>query len=114
IDGLELSALDDAEGLGKGYDRADDFPVCLAGGQSLTAITYIAPKPEEGLKPYDWYLALVLAGASEHGLDETYIGQLREIAFEVDPNPDRKSRQDALFALKRAGHADYTGLLAGT
>ncbi|NKB16364.1 MAG: gamma-glutamylcyclotransferase [Sphingomonadales bacterium] len=45
------------------YRRDDDFQIQLVGGDDVTtATTYLANKPEDDLKPYDWYLALLIAG----------------------------------------------------
>lgn len=60
----ELERLDRAEGIGDGYDRHDSFGVRLKdGGEIVQARTYLAAATDSGLKPYDWYLALVIAGA---------------------------------------------------
>ena len=86
----ERHLLDEAEGLGRGYDEAT-LRVEVGGG-SVTAFTYIADAshlaPE--LLPYDWYQALVLAGARFHGFPADYIAGLS--APESLPDPDRRRR----------------------
>ncbi|NJO35265.1 MAG: gamma-glutamylcyclotransferase [Rhodospirillales bacterium] len=65
------------------YGRDDNFQIQLVASDSVTtATTYLANKSENGLKPYDWYLALLIAGAVQHGLDPDHIknsetGQVR-------------------------------------
>ena len=90
LDESERHLLDQAEGLGRGYDEAT-LRVEVGGG-SVTAFTYIADAshlaPE--LLPYDWYQALVLAGAGFHGFPADYIAGLS--APESLPDPDRLRR----------------------
>jgi len=101
----DLPKLDAAEGAGRGYDRHDQFEVVIAAtGERVKAATYLATKTEAHLKPYDWYLALVLAGAHHHELDAAHMQRLRAIEYVVDDDHTRQSRADALIAL--AAH-DY-------
>jgi len=96
----DLQNLDDAEGAGKGYDRHDQFEVVIAGtSERVQATTYLATKTEAHLKPYDWYLALVLAGAHHHELDAAHTQRLREVEYVVDNDLTRQGRADALAAL---------------
>lgn len=106
----DLDNLNRAEG--PGYDRYDDFPVtCLRTGESITADTYLAQEHRGHLKPYDWYLALVIAGIVEHKLDPKYASEFRAIDYDIDTDTSRKSRQTAISVLQRAGYRDYTALL---
>jgi hypothetical protein len=103
----EQANLDKAEGEGKGYDRDDAFMVArLADGVETTASTYRASRQacDEGLVPYGWYYALILAGALQHGLPGTYVAELRQTAIRPDPEPQRDSRQEALKVLACAGY----------
>ena len=113
IPNAQRSALDRAEGAGKGYDRCDAFPVHRSGSDEIVqAVTYLATSPQANLKPYDWYLALVVAGAHQHGLGDDYLAILRREPYVVDVNRTRESRDQALAALTAAGFADYRKLLA--
>lgn len=72
----DLPLLDRFEGVGRGYDRHDDFSVISSFDHtSCIASTYIAPAEfiDPTLLPFDWYHALVLAGAREHGLPGHYV-----------------------------------------
>ena len=102
----ELPALDRAEGAGHGYHRDDGFKLVLDGEVCATACTYIAPQThcDDKLIPYDWYLELVLAGAHQNKLPDSYIAALRAVAVKPDPDPDSKGRLDALSLLKQAGY----------
>ena len=104
----ELGRLDKCEGVGQGYERCDAFPVRLLDDDKiLKAKTYLATSPNSSLKPYDWYLALVIAGAQEHRISDEYLAALRRVEFVRDPCPDRKTRLEAISALTAAGIADY-------
>jgi gamma-glutamylcyclotransferase len=106
----EVEGLDDAEG--SGYSRRSSFHVeCLRTGDTINTCTYFATKYDDELRPYDWYLALVLAGITEHGLGEEYAATVRAICHHSDPQPSRKSRQDAIRVLESVGLSDYTRLL---
>ena len=108
----QLGSLDDAEGARNGYKRCESFPVQRSGSDEIVqAATYLASSPEENLKPYDWYLALVIAGAHQHGLGDDYLAKLRREHYSQDDNRTRKTRLDAIAALTAAGFADYRKLL---
>lgn len=99
----ELSRLDEAEGAGKGYDRIDDFQIHTANSREpLSVVTYIADPAfvDPDLKPYDWYLKLIVAGARQHELSPQYIGAIEGIPSITDPEPDRKSQLEALELLE--------------
>jgi hypothetical protein len=112
IAGSDLPALDKAEGVGTGYERDDRFSINLtANGECVTATTYIATAIDSRLKPYDWYLALVIAGAKHHSLGEEYIQRLRAIEYRTDTRGAAANRVDALAAFQAHGIADYRSLL---
>lgn len=104
----ERPQLDTAEGFKpekpndpSRYRRDDNFEIQFVGSDGvITATTYLANKPEDGLKPYDWYLALLIAGAVQHGLNPDHIKMLKRIKF--DKTND--NRQKALCAIATAGH----------
>lgn len=112
IEDSDLPALDAAEERGVGYDAIEDFAVVDAAGATRRALTYVAIAPDPALKPYDWYLALVLAGATRAGFDAGYRRQLRGQAFHRDPAADRPGRRTALSALRAAGYGGPDDLLA--
>lgn len=97
-------ALDAAEG--PDYDR-----VAIALGCGARALTYIARRPDFSLTPYDWYLALCVAGAAQQALDGALLARLRAEPWRADPLPARPSRLVALRALGQAGFADWRRLL---
>lgn len=102
LDERELSQLDRFEGAGKGYDRMERFPVRTDEGTGkLEAFTYIANDGflNPDLKPYDWYLRLVVAGAREHALPEEYVAAIESTQTAGDLVQDRPSRIEALALL---------------
>ena len=96
IASAEKNALDKAEGLGQGY-KEESVIVRQASGATVTATAYIATAIEPVLRPYDWYKALVVAGAIEHGLPDSYIEWLRTFHSQPDPNAKRRAQNEQLL-----------------
>lgn len=97
----ELSALDQAEGVGHGYHRDSNVPVTLPDGHVESILAYIADPDaiDPNLQPYCWYQALVVAGAEQHGLPQNSIARLRAFSCKDDPNPNRPTKLEADRAL---------------
>lgn len=114
IDQADQAELDHFEGAGNGYDRVDAFTVTAASGTEVSTTTYLATKPVQGLKPFDWYLALVVSGAKRHQLPEDWVSALRLTSYLIDYDNNRKTRLDALDALKKIGITNPTEVLANT
>lgn len=107
IDERERALLDEAEGCGKGYDREDAFPVRLHTTKEMVNSTiYLATKSDRSLIPYDWYLALIVAGAREHGFDRRRIRQLLSFASTPHLRSPWGGKAEALQLLKDAGVGD--------
>jgi gamma-glutamylcyclotransferase len=102
----ELSCLDRAEG--KDYERNSGFVVHDDQGNQIKTVTYLANKQTTCLKPYDWYLALIIAGGLEHGID---ISHLQRIDFAIDLDTERQSRKNAVKALLNSENEDWKSLL---
>jgi gamma-glutamylcyclotransferase len=105
----DMEALDRFESAGRGYERRDGFVVEAApGGERLAVSTYIAMPDfiDPALRPYDWYLGLVIEGAERAGLPTAYVEELQSTASIADPAPERATGLEAraiLAALKTAG-----------
>jgi len=98
----DLDALDEAEQQGRRYQRQ---PVTVQTETSaVDAFAYVAEPfyVDDSLMPYEWYHALVLAGAHEHSLPPPYIEQIE--AVPTCPDPDRKRRRRHKQLLDDAGH----------
>jgi gamma-glutamylcyclotransferase len=99
----DLTLLDQFEGAGHGYDRVNDFKVqLLTQDEPLKAVTYIAPVQfqSEAIKPFDWYVGLVMAGAEQHCLPADYIVSLQSVPSIQDPDTQRQTRLEAIQLLQ--------------
>ena len=94
-----LPVLDEHEGAGEGY-RRDRFYVSTPRGDMRTEV-YRAMSKRPGLKPFDWYLKLVHAGAVEHGFPEEYIRRLAETPSRPDPDRERFQEHMSLITAPR-------------
>jgi hypothetical protein len=96
MDPKEKLALDNAEGLGYGYEQKE-ITVTGQDATSVTAITYMATKIDENLKPYSWYLNHVLVGAKEASLPSDYIEEkIASIEAIEDSDKERDAQQRAI------------------
>lgn len=115
IDVAQRDALDRHEGAGHGYKRIDDFAVLRMPSREATlASTYVATATDAGLRPFDWYLAVVIAGALHHEMDAQHITALRAQPYIVDVEQRRPARQraiDAMLATASLTSAACLGLL---
>ena len=101
---VALSELETLNRVESGYDLKHDFKVFLPDTDTpLTVKTYIAPgwNRKPGLKPFDWYLALIVAGAIEHGFPQAEIRAYQNMEFRTDNKGENKS--ETLRLLNEAG-----------
>lgn len=92
----EKQHLDRAEGLGFCYEEKDvlvEFETAM-----LKATAYVATHIDEDILPFTWYVALVIAGAVEHGLPIAYVDGLRAIDTKLDSDAQRHAQHMALAA----------------
>ncbi len=85
----EKHPLDQAEGLGSGYDAKAVTVICK--GQPYDASVYYATAIDTSLKPYTWYKALVVTGAREHGLPASYLERLESTEAREDSDCYREA-----------------------
>ena len=101
----QMPALDRFEGCGGGYETFRfDVPV---EGRWQAALAYLTPShwTSDSMRPYDWYQALILAGAAWLRLPEVYIESLAASPVIVDPDAGRRRARLALAAqCKRDPH----------
>lgn len=92
----DLRALDEAEQRGCGYVRRD---VTIHASPSIEAFAYVAqPAYIDGsCLPYDWYHALVCAGAHQHTLPPSYVAQIESVPSYPDPNQKRRRQHRTLL-----------------
>jgi gamma-glutamylcyclotransferase len=98
IASAERHLLDQAEGLGRGYEHR--AVTIQTESRSVAAGVYYATQIDRSLLPFDWYLALVHAGAVEHGLPGSYVAGIAGVTTVVDPNADRR---EGNLAILRSG-----------
>ncbi len=94
----DRAQLDRAEDLGRGYQAC---PVSVAAARGVVrAFTYLALPGAvvSGLRPFDWYLGYVLAGARFHGLPADYVAWLAATGTIPDPDPRRSGRHAQLVS----------------
>ncbi|MCP5139538.1 MAG: gamma-glutamylcyclotransferase [Chromatiales bacterium] len=91
----EKADLDRAEGLGNGYDERT-VSVRLQGNPIDVAL-YSATNTDAALKPYTWYVALVVEGARQHGLPPDYVSQLAATEAVQDANCERHDLHMAIL-----------------
>jgi len=104
IDESERESLMKAEGAG--YYWVDDFAMRgTLDGRVTQAMTFFASADyfAPDLQPFDWYLALSLAGGKQNALPEDYVRKLGAVASMPDPVKERATRLEALRALREAG-----------
>ncbi len=92
----EKPLLDAAEDLGVGY--AEREVVVQVGGRPLSAWLYCALKIDPRAVPFDWYKALVLGGAREHGLEPGYIRMLEAVRAKPDGDLQRSAHHFSLVS----------------
>jgi hypothetical protein len=95
IDAGERLALDRAEG--PGYSNRE--LLVASNGSKLSSFSYVAKENwlDGAIRPYTWYIDLVVAGAREHGLPETYVGEILAVEVVPDPDPLRAARNRELL-----------------
>jgi hypothetical protein len=93
-------ALDEIEGLGRGYSQAS-----LSIPGIGDCVTYVAQRShiDGSLAPYDWYKELVLMGARVHGFPDDYLNRIRSLPARRDPDPERRVKRWETVELVRAG-----------
>jgi hypothetical protein len=98
IEERHRTELDRAESLGTGYDAR--LVELRSDRGSLSAWCYHACDEAivGGLRPFDWYLDYVVAGARHHGLPEHYIDALKQVPSRPDPQASRSALNRAILA----------------
>jgi gamma-glutamylcyclotransferase len=94
IPSTEKKKLDQAEGLGYGYDEKQVH--VELGTITHKATAYYATNTDQSLQPFTWYKALVVAGAVQHGLPPNYIEMLRAAPAKQDTDAQRHAKHMAL------------------
>jgi len=98
LEAPDVVALDGIEGVGRGYETHDVR--VRVGAAEIEAFTYRAAATfiDATLLPWDWYKALVLAGARHHRFGDDYVRAIEAVASRVDPDVARGAEHAALLA----------------
>jgi hypothetical protein len=108
---LEMPVLDRIEGVGHGYTRKDDFQVTMVSdGDPVSTATYMPQRHDPDLIPFDWYLALCIAGATENRFAPQVLAAFQATPFKPDSEDHRPARLAGIEALEAAGHDDWRGM----
>jgi hypothetical protein len=93
----EKSLLDEAEGLGAGYEERQVRVIDFEGGEhDVQAYVASLSAMDDGLRPYSWYLGLIVRGARARGLPEEYVQWLEQWESVQDTDPIRLAKADRL------------------
>jgi len=97
FDASQKHLLDQAEGLGQGYDELT-ATVESEDGKRENALLYVAAAShlDNTRQPYSWYKRFVLEGARQHSLPQDYIEFLDSFQARTDPNHARDAREQAI------------------
>ena len=96
IAAAEKPQLDQAEGLGNGYEEKE-VDVQTTNGPTKASM-YFATHIDPNFVPFTWYKALVVGGAREHGLPPHYVATLEAVAANADPNSARAKNHFDMLA----------------
>lgn len=96
IAAAEKANLDRAEGLGHGYAEKQVIVETDDGPRSVQM--YYATRIDPNVVPYDWYKAIVIAGARQNQLPSDYVTCLMAAKVKTDCDQARATRHFALVA----------------
>lgn len=101
----QIPRLDLFEGCGHGYETLR--MIVWLGRERVSAFTYLAPLHwlSQNMRPFDWYIDLIVSGASYHGFDETYIERIA--AQSAWKDPDRRRAKAELLDMNLPVRAHY-------
>jgi gamma-glutamylcyclotransferase len=88
--------LDQAEGLGNGYEEKN-VNVVAENGDLQKAFMYFATTIDPSLKPFSWYKYHVLQGATEARLPVEYTNQILSVPDIKDPEPLRTLKELQIY-----------------
>lgn len=100
LEAKDWLALDARE---RGYRRVE-VKVTTPDGDCI-ATTYVAETVDASLKPFDWYVGYVIAGAKEIGLPADYLDQINAIEMQEDTDLERSAKHKAITAASPAVEA---------
>jgi gamma-glutamylcyclotransferase (GGCT)/AIG2-like uncharacterized protein YtfP len=103
LDPAHKPLLDEAEGLGNGYE-IKDILVSTGLGTEITAFLYSATAIDRSRKPFHWYKEHVLRGMKEHSFPDQYLSMVSAIESIVDDDPARTAKELCIYAQENSIH----------
>ena len=97
IDYSEKKWLDEAEGLGNGYEEKE-VSLINERGQVVVGFLYYATNINSALRPFSWYVHHILKGAENARLPKRYIQQISSVQTVEDADRQRDTRERSLYA----------------
>ena len=92
--------LDQAEGLGNGYE-IKHVTIVTGSEKNINAFTYYATRIAADIKPFHWYKQHVLSGVKEHNFPEPYIEKITLIDTLEDKDQKRTKQEMSIYSTKR-------------
>jgi gamma-glutamylcyclotransferase (GGCT)/AIG2-like uncharacterized protein YtfP len=96
IEPEERELLDQAEGVGQGYDRCW-VEVRLCNYEPCRAFIYQATRIDDTLLPFTWYKQHVVLGARENGLPDDYVNLIEAVQAVADRDLERHRRETMIY-----------------
>ena len=95
VDAAEKPKLDEAEGLGRGYEEKA-VRVTTPSKQDYEAVMYYATSIDASLEPYSWYVRYVVEGAKQHNLPADYVAKVSATKSKKDLDLVREAEERAV------------------
>jgi len=104
LSAVDKARLDYAEGLGRGY--REETVRGVVGGAERGGSLYVAEGAavDGALRPFEWYRAMVAAGAAYHGFPPAYQTAIRSVPAAPDLDGGRAAREWGLVAALEAAN----------
>jgi gamma-glutamylcyclotransferase len=96
IEGSEKKWLDEAEGLGSGYEEKE-VSLINENGQTIVGFLYYATDINSALRPFSWYVHHILNGARTVKLPERYVQQIDSVQTIEDDDRQRDTLERSLY-----------------
>ena len=96
IESSDKKWLDEAEGLGNGYEEKE-VSLINKSGQTIVGFLYYATDINSALRPFSWYVHHILNGARTVNLPERYVQQIDSVQTIEDDNRQRDTLERSLY-----------------
>ncbi|MFT5728399.1 MAG: gamma-glutamylcyclotransferase [Desulforhopalus sp.] len=96
IDCSEKLWLDEAEGLGNGYEEKE-VTLINEKGQATVGLLYYATNINSALRPFSWYVHHILKGAENAKLPKRYVQQISSVQTIEDADRQRDTLERSLY-----------------